>query len=307
MPTLAIAGVLLWIGAGALYLSAFLTIAGSDAKLSLAFLALVFGAACHVLSITASVKRARALGRVPLGALLYAPLVVAGAAFVAYNAGAEARELRATPGAVHVYYLAGDTQIRLRDGSGTWRVPIDACPGRRPDEPVSTESGYGFADVTFGWTGEGLPAMRLHVAERRVECFGPAGPPARPYTMRVTFGRPTGEPDEHRTWIELHGDTLVSRFADGRTARSIPSEADWRAFRAGIDSSGVATWQGFFDNLDGVGETAWTVEIEAPNLDVYAGSRAPYPGADGLPQDTLTPAFTRFVQAVEHLVGRPVR
>lgn len=304
---LAVAGVLLWIGAAALVVSAFGSIAGSEGKVSLAVAAAVAGAACILLAVVASVRRARMRRRVPVGALLLAPVLFAVAGYGVYLATAEMRELRRTPGVFNVHYLSGDSQIGLVSGSGAWWVSLDACPGRVADASASVTPGNGFADVTFGWADAALPAMRLHVAERRVECFGPAGPPALPYRMHLTFGNPTDTPGDVQTAIDLHSDTLVARFEDGRTARSVPTDADWRAFRASIDSSAVDRWGMFTDGLDGADGLIWTVEIRAPSLDVTGGSRGAYPGAEGQPRDTQTPEFDRYVRAVERLVGRPVR
>lgn len=125
--------------------------------------------------------------------------------------------------------------------------------------------------------------------------------------MHLTFARPVGTPG--RTSVDVHGDTLVTRFADGQTARSVPSAAAWRAFRAVLDSSDVPLWnERYMGNLDGTETgTLWTVRIEAPSLDVRAASRDEYPGAEGTSQDAPTPEFDRYVSAVERLVGRPVR
>lgn len=166
---LTVTGGALWVGAAALALSAFLTIDGSEGKLSLAVVAVVAGATCLLLAVFASIRRARRLHRVPVGALLLAPVILAIAGYGVYLATAELREVRQTPGAFNVHYLSGDTQIGLVSGSGAWWVRLDACPGRGPYESAVVQKGTGFADVTYGGPTRGGP---------RCGCTSPSGAPS---------------------------------------------------------------------------------------------------------------------------------
>ena len=124
------------------------------------------GVACHVAALRQSLQRWQMTGRLPVAALAYAALGVAALGWWASGPARRAAFYRANPG-THSAEFAGDG-LDVRDARGTWHVSFAGCPGAR--SAGGTRSQFGIIEVL---DAESRPAMRLHVAERRVECPTP--------------------------------------------------------------------------------------------------------------------------------------
>lgn len=131
----------------------------------------VAGLACHVAALALSLRAWRKTGRTPRVALFYAALGVAALVWRAAGSQRETDFYRDNPGAFTSEF-AGDG-VDVRDVQGVWHVAFSECP----DVPGlaaarETRSRDGRLDVA-GAAG----VMRLHVAERRVECQPGASAP----------------------------------------------------------------------------------------------------------------------------------
>ena len=166
---LAVAGFVLL---GAAYLALAAGFFGGGRGLSLLGNGLALaGLACHVAALGLSLRAWRATGRTPRIALFYAALGVAALAWWAVGRQREADFFQDNPG-VFTSTFAGDG-VDVRDARGVWHVAFSECPGAFGlSASGETRSRDGRLDVV----GAG-GVMRLHVAERRVECRpGPPGP-----------------------------------------------------------------------------------------------------------------------------------
>ena len=131
------------------------------------------GLACHVAAIVQSLLSWRHGGGVPGVALSYLALPVLWAAWSAYNRCAEARLFRDNPGLIWSDPSPDGLGLDVRDASGVWHVLLDACPNAlNSRDGLGTSGQEGVVEVL---NPDGTPYMRLHVAERRVECL-----PGRP-------------------------------------------------------------------------------------------------------------------------------
>ena len=125
----------------------------------------VVGLACHVAAVGLSLRAWRRGGGLPRLALVYALLGAAGLAWWALGRQREARWYRENPG-VYSSEFAGDG-IDVRDGRGMWHVAFSECPGG-PTDGRGTRGHSGVLEVVGA---DGAAFMRLHIAERRVECL----------------------------------------------------------------------------------------------------------------------------------------
>ena len=161
-PGLAVAGFVLFAAAYTALAGGFF---GGGSGLSLLGNGLALaGLACHVAALGLSLRAWRATGRTPRVALFYAALGVAALAWWGRGRSREAAFYRDNPGAFTSEFV-GDG-IDVRDGRGVWHVAFSACPAAFGlSASGETRSRDGRLDVVGPGGG-----MRLHVAERRVEC-----------------------------------------------------------------------------------------------------------------------------------------
>ena len=123
------------------------------------------GLACHVAAVVLSLRTWRRGGGLPVVALVYAALAVAGGVWQWSARADEARWYREDP-ARFTAEPAGDG-LDVRDARGMWHVALSRCPGALPSG-FATRQRNGVIEVL----GAGdVPFMRLAVAARRVECL----------------------------------------------------------------------------------------------------------------------------------------
>lgn len=131
---------------------------------------LVLGLALQVGAVGVSLWGAYRRGGIPAVASLYglAALVAAGA--WAYERFETRQWYRDNPEAFTIEWNEEGTEVGVRTGDGVWWTPLDECPGAGSDPMLGlgSVSRNGYADVEVQ---SDRPHMRLHIADRRVECL----------------------------------------------------------------------------------------------------------------------------------------
>lgn len=84
-----------------------------------------------------------------------------------------------------------------------------------------------------------------------------------------------------------------------------PTADQWREFRAALDDLKVWKWEADYINRKVHDGTQWSLEIEYPDHLIKASGSNSYPEDDGRSngQPQMTPAFGRYLAAVEKLLG----
>ena len=125
----------------------------------------LIGLACHATAVALSLRAWRRDGGTPGVALFYGALALGVAAWWGLSREREAQWYRDNPG-VYSSDFAGDG-TDVRDAQGVWHVAFRECPGG-PHDGRGTRGHDGVQEVVGA---DDAAFMRLHVAERRVECL----------------------------------------------------------------------------------------------------------------------------------------
>ncbi len=111
--------------------------------------------------------------------------------------------------------------------------------------------------------------------------------------------------------IELREGGVLDYNATERGGREVqhlritPAAADWRAFRAALDALEVWQWQPDFSNPGVSDGTQWSLDIAYADRVLKSRGSNNYPDSAGRPngEPAMTPAFLRYLAAVEKLAG----
>ncbi len=112
------------------------------------------------------------------------------------------------------------------------------------------------------------------------------------------------------TQVTLKGTQLeYTRYKADRTLAErssiTPSQAQWRQFRQALQRAGVCTWQDRYVNEQVLDGTQWSLRWQDGYCQVNVVGSNSYPDAQGRDkrQPEYTPAFTRYLKAVEALLS----
>ena len=130
------------------------------------------GVALQVAAIGASLAGAFRHRRVPVVAVVYGVGALVAGASVLWGRYQVAQRFRDDPSLFSVEPNADGQTLDVRSGAGRWSVAFRACPASEhaARASVGTRQQNGVAEISLG---DDPPYMRLHVAERRVECLSP--------------------------------------------------------------------------------------------------------------------------------------
>jgi hypothetical protein len=115
--------------------------------------------------------------------------------------------------------------------------------------------------------------------------------------------------------IELRGDTIVFRRADWswspgdaeQIVRTVPTEAQWRAFWAAADRAGVGDWQRRYLAEGIVDGSGWTLRLTINGQELVSEGSNAYPDREGREHEgESTSAFREFQGTLMMLAGQPV-
>jgi hypothetical protein len=110
--------------------------------------------------------------------------------------------------------------------------------------------------------------------------------------------------------LKGNGGALVyTRFDPGRrnpqrsTVR--PTTNEWRQFRKSLDALQIWTWRADYANPDVMDGTQWSVDLAFTDRRIKSAGSNSFPDAKGNPskRPRTTPAFARYLEAVETLIG----
>jgi len=111
-------------------------------------------------------------------------------------------------------------------------------------------------------------------------------------------------------WVTLEEGVLVyerceEHYENRQSERIAPSEEQWAAFRAALDDIGVWRWKERYPNPGVCDGTHWALEIRCDDAETSCSGDNNYPDETGEPPDSPgpTPAFRRFLEAVQALLG----
>ena len=130
-------------------------------------------------------------------------------------------------------------------------------------------------------------------------------PTAIPQTFSVRIGGMLGSTFR----VELSGKTLdysvTRRRETSAPVKVTPTTEQWREFRKALDEANVWRWKSDYLNRRVMDGTQWSLDITYADRSIKAAGSNSYPDdkgkANGQPQ--FTPAFARYLAAVEKLLG----
>ncbi len=100
--------------------------------------------------------------------------------------------------------------------------------------------------------------------------------------------------------------TVAARGGGGEKHTKIkPSAAEWKEFRATLDALKIWQWQPRYAHEGVLDGTQWLLDVSYADRAIRSEGSNNYPEATGQPNHTsdFTPAFTRYLAAVEKLIG----
>jgi hypothetical protein len=109
--------------------------------------------------------------------------------------------------------------------------------------------------------------------------------------------------------VELHEGALMYSVTHGRKSgdpvKVTPTAEQWREFQKSLDEINVWRWGSSYMNHKIMDGTQWALDISYADHAIKTAGSNSYPDEKGKPngQPQTTPAFGRYLEAVEKLLG----